>query len=59
MGGRPNPARAAQGPHLEEEGTVAFWQGEEVRWPGKKVPVADIVSAGDSFAVGLLAGLLR
>ncbi|WP_243027923.1 carbohydrate kinase family protein [Thermus albus] len=44
---------------LGEEGAMAFLGEEEVRLPGKRVAVKDTVGAGDSFAAGLLALLLK
>ncbi len=42
---------------LSSEGARAFFQGHELRVPGRKVPCVDATGAGDAFWGGFLANL--
>lgn len=44
---------------LGEEGALAANEKETVQEPGFKVPVVDVIGAGDAFAAGFISSLLR
>jgi 2-dehydro-3-deoxygluconokinase len=44
---------------LGEEGALAAGEKETVQKPAFKVPVVDIIGAGDAFAAGFISGILR
>jgi len=67
--GEGNPEKAAKtllnmGPSivvlkLGEEGAIAATKDQIVKKPAFKVPVVDVIGAGDAFAAGFVASILR
>ena len=43
---------------LGVEGAVAYTRSEEARKPAYKVPVVDVIGAGDAFAAGFISSLM-
>ena len=44
---------------LGDEGAAAYTMGKSVRKPAIKVPIEDVIGAGDAFAAGFISSLLR
>jgi sugar/nucleoside kinase (ribokinase family) len=44
---------------LGEEGATAFTENKSARKPAFKVPVVDVIGAGDAFAAGFISSLMR
>ena len=44
---------------LGEDGAVAFTKEKSVRKPAFKVPVVDVIGAGDAFAAGFISSIIR
>jgi len=44
---------------LSEEGATAFRSGKSVKTPAFKVPIVDVIGAGDAFAAGFISSLMR
>jgi len=44
---------------LGKEGAAAFTKNESARKPAFKVPIEDVIGAGDAFAAGFISSLMR
>ena len=44
---------------LGAEGAAAYTRSEEAKKPAYKVPIVDVIGAGDAFAAGFISSLMQ